>query len=536
MIATLTLAVMAGATLAATPCEGLKTISLPNTTITTSEFIPEGPQQLPARGGGGAAAPRGDGAGRGQAPGAPQGGAPAAAGARGDGGARGGGGGRGGGQPQILPAHCRVVAVLKPTPDSLINMELWLPAADKWNGKYLSVGNGGWAGSIQGLTNGMPAALRAGYATAGNDTGHEGGNGTFALGHPEKLVDFAYRAMHEMTVQSKALVKTFYDRSATLSYYNGCSTGGRQGLMAAQRYPEDFDAIIAGAPANEHTYMHGGDISRMTDIYKDPEGFIPEAKQSMLAKAVMNACDANDGVKDNLITNPPSCKFDPAVLQCKSGDAPDCLTAKQVATAKRLYQDAKTSKGVLIFPGYPYGGETAYTVMRGGTAPGNLQVDTYKLAHNDANWDWKTFNLETDPALAKSKIGFIDSTNPDMTAFKNRGGKLILYHGWADPAIQAGHTIVYYDSVLAKMGKSQDNWMRLYMVPGMGHCGGGSGPNQIDWLGALETWREKGQAPNVVGRGTNDGAAMTRPLCPHPQVATFKGSGDVNDAANFVCK
>jgi feruloyl esterase len=528
MIGSLTFAVMA-ATMAATPCEGLKSLSLPNTTITTAEFVPEGPQQPAGRGGGpAAAAPRGDGArGQAQAPGAP-GGAPRGDGAR---------GGRGGGQPAILPAHCRVVAILKPSSDSLINMELWLPPADKWNRKFEAVGNGGWAGSIQGLPTAMPAALRAGYATAGNDTGHEGANGTFALGHPEKLKDFADRAMHEMTVQSKALIKAFYDQGATLSYYNGCSTGGRQGLMAAQRYPEDFDAILAGAPANEHTYLHAGDIARMTDIYKDPEGYIPQAKQTVLAQAVMNACDALDGVKDNLITNPMACKFDPAVLLCKSGDAQDCLTAKQVATAKRVYQPAKTSKGELIFPGYAYGGETAYTVMRGGTAPGNLQLDTYRLAHDDANWDWKTFNLDTDPTLAKKKIGYIDSADPDLSKFKAHGGKLILYHGWADPAIQAEHTVNYYNSVLAKMGKSQDSWIRLFMVPGMGHCGGGAGPNQIDWMSALENWREKGQAPaSITGTGNNAGTPMTRPLCPHPQVATYKGSGDSNDAANFVCK
>ncbi len=178
-------------------------------------------------------------------------------------------------------------------------------------------------------------------------------------------MDFAYRAMHEMTVQSKALIKAFYDQSPRLSYYNGCSTGGRQGLMAAQRYPEDFDAILAGAPANDHLYLHAGDMARMIDIFKDPEGLIPQAKQDMLAKAVMSACDALDGVKDNLITNPMACKFDPAVLQCKSGDAADCLTRKQVATAKRLYAPAKNSKGELIFPGYAYGGESAYNIMRG---------------------------------------------------------------------------------------------------------------------------------------------------------------------------
>jgi feruloyl esterase len=510
MIGTLAVAVMA-ATVAVTPCEGLKGISLPNTTITTAELVPEGPQQ-PAGG-----APRGD----------------AAAAPRGDG-ARGGRGG----QPVILPAHCRVVAVLKPSADSLINMELWLPPDDKWNGKFQAVGNGGWAGSIQGLNNGMPAALRAGYATAGNDTGHEGANGQFTMGHPEKVIDFAYRAMHEMTVQSKALIKAFYDQSPRLSYYNGCSTGGRQGLMAAQRYPEDFDGIIAGAPANDHLYLHAGDLSRMMAIYKDPEGFIPQAKQGVLAQSAMNACDALDGVKDNLITNPLACKFEPADLLCKAGDAPDCLTAKQVATAKTIYGAAKTSKGQLIFPGYAYGGENGYNMMRGGTAPGALQWDSYRyLAHQDPNWDWKNFNIDTDPALAKKNGGIIDAVDTDMSKFKAHGGKLLLYHGWADPAIQPEHTVNYYSSVITKMGKNQDNWMRLFMVPGMGHCGGGAGPNQIDWVGTLENWREKGEAPaSIIGRGTNAGAPMTRPLCPHPQIATYKGSGDMNNAANFICK
>ena len=199
---------------------------------------------------------------------------------------------------------------------------------------------------------GMVSALRAGYATAGNDTGHEGANGLFTVGHPEKVIDFAYRAMHEMTVQSKALIKAFYDQSPRLSYYNGCSTGGRQGLMAAQRYPEDFDAILAGAPANDHLYLHAGDMARMIDIFKDPEGLIPQAKQDRLAKAVMNACDALDGVTDNLITNPIACKFDPAVLQCKAGDAADCLTSETSCNSQETLYRRENSKGELIFPGY----------------------------------------------------------------------------------------------------------------------------------------------------------------------------------------
>jgi len=527
VIETLTFAVMA-ATMAATPCEGLKTVSLPNTTITQAEFVPEGEfKPVPAP------PPR---------PGAPAPPAPARAATP--------------PTPIIAPEHCRVVAVLKPSSDSLINMELWLPPANKWNGKFEAVGNGGWAGYIQGLgaapgaTPAMVTALRAGYATAGNDTGHQEGDGQFTLGHPEKVIDFAYRAMHEMTVQSKALIKAHYDQAPRLSYYNGCSTGGRQGLMEAQRYPDDFDGIIAGAPANDHLYLHAGDMARMVDIFKDPAGLIPQAKQDMLAKAVMNSCDSLDGVKDNIITNPPVCKFDPAVLQCKAGDAADCLTSQQVATAKRLYQEARNSKGQLIFPGYSYGGESGYSVMRGVTAlgpgpnigtnptPGDLQLGTYRyLAHQDPNWDWRTFNIDTDPALAKSKGGIIDAVATDMSKFKSHGGKLILIHGWADQAIQPQHTVNYYNSVLEKMGKNQDSWMKLFMVPGMGHCSGGSGPNQIDWMAALESWREKGESPaSIVGKGTIAGAPMTRPVCPHPQFATYKGSGDINSADSFVCK
>jgi len=526
MIGTLSFAVLAAA-MATTPCEGLKAISLPNTTITTAEFVPEGVYTPP---------PPPPGA---PPPAPPRADAPPPA-------------------PIVAAAHCKVVAVLKPSSDSLIKMELWLPPANAWNGKFEAVGNGGWAGSIQGLssqpgaTPPMVLALRSGYATSGNDTGHEGGNGLFTVGHPEKVTDFAYRAMHEMTVQSKALIKAFYDESPRLSYYNGCSTGGRQGLMSAQRYPEDFDAILAGAPANDHLYLHAGDMARMIDIFKDTEGLIPKAKQDILTKAVIGACDALDGVKDNLITNPMACKFDPAVLQCGSGEGADCLTSKQVATAKRLYAAARNSKGQLIFPGYAYGGEAAYNVMRGITAPGpntgvdtvaspvpgDLQLGTYRyLAHQDANWDWKTFEIDAETALAKKMGGIIDAVETDMSKFKNRGGKLLLYHGWADPAIQPEHTVNYYNSVLATMGKNQNNWMELFMVPGMGHCSGGAGPNQIDWMGALENWREKGQTPaSIIGKGKNGETPMTRPLCPHPQVATYKGSGDINDAASFACK
>lgn len=544
MISSLALVIL-GAAAAATPCESLKTLPLPNTTITSSEIVKTGspfpaPPPAPRGGGGGGAA------------GAPAGALPAAT--------AGGRGGRGGAPATTPVDFCRVVAVLTPSSDSHINVEIWLPTADKWNGKFQAEGNGGWAGSIQGLPA-MQTAIRAGYATAGSDTGHTGGNGSFAVGHPEQVIDFGYRAIHEMAVQSKSLIKAFYGESEKLSYFVGCSTGGRQALMEAQRYPNDFDGIIAGAPANDHINLHAGDMSRQIDIFKDPAGFLNANKVAMLADAVMKACDELDGVKDGILNDPRQCKFEPASLLCKEGDSDSCLTAAQVKTVQRAYAPAKTSKGELLFPGYSKGGESTYTVLRGNLparapapgADGNganaaaplappvpvaLGYDTFRyLAHQDANWDWHKFDIDVDPALAMKNAGsIINSTNPDLSKFKAHGGKLIMYHGWADPAIQPEHTVLYYSSVLDKMGKKQDDWLRLFMVPGMGHCGGGAvnSPNTFNTVGTLEAWRETGKAPDTM-MGSNAAAGVTRPLCPYPQVAKYKGTGDTKLAENFVC-
>src|SRR5215510_3298951 len=269
------------------PCEALKSLSIQNTTITASEYVPGGPQRN-ARGGQGAP----------------------------------------------LPAHCRVAAVLKPSPDSHIEMELWMPA-ENWNGKFLAVGNGGWAGSIG--TGAIAAGLARGYATASNDTGHKGGSASFAVGHPEKLIDFGYRSMHEMAIRAKAIIQAFYNRGPQLSYYQGCSTGGRQGLMEAQRFPEDFDAIIAGAPVYNQVHLNESQVSLQVEMLKEPSGILPPNKLTLFANAVMAACDEKDGVKDGIISDPQMCKFDPAVLMCKAGDGADCLTASQVASARNAY-------------------------------------------------------------------------------------------------------------------------------------------------------------------------------------------------------
>lgn len=495
--------------LAATPCANLKSVSLPNTTITLTEMIPAGTFTPPA------APPAADGGG-----------------ARG-----GGGGGQRGGQPAALtvPAFCRVAATLHPTADSQIDMEVWLP--ENWNQKFQFVGGGGWAGVISYPA--MATALQEGYATASTDTGHKGGTANFAIGHPEKLVDFAYRAVHESTLKAKTIMTTFYDRPIKYSYWNGCSTGGRQGLMEAQRYPDDFDAIVAGAPANYQTHLHSWDLSVSVPVLKDPAAVVPAAKATMLNKAVLAACDAKDGVKDGLLNEPRSCKFDPSVLLCKAGDAENCLTAPQLEAVKRMYAPAKTKGGELVFPGKQPGSETSWTAIAGGQGPAGVSLGSFLVAYDNANWDWKSFDLDRDLKVVDEKVGtIVNAVNPDLSAFKARGGKLILYHGWSDTAISPENTINYYSSVLSKMGAKQENWMRLFMIPGMGHCQGGPGPSQVNYMGALERWRESGVAPDQMQayHVTNNRVDMARPLCPYPQVAQYKGVGSTNDAANFVCK
>jgi feruloyl esterase len=282
-------------------CAALKTLSLPNATITSAEFVATGAASTGRAGRGGSSEP--------------------------------------------LPAHCKVAVTLTPSPDSHIEMELWLPA-EGWNGKFLAMGNGAWAGNIS--LDAIAVGLRRGFATASNDTGHTGGSASFAVGHPEKLVDFAYRAMHEMAVQSKTIIRAFYGRAPQLSYYQGCSTGGRQGMMEAQRYPGDFDAIIAGAPVYNMVHLNVSQVGLQVEMLKNPERLVPTEKKTMFANAVMAACDERDGVKDGIVNNPRACTFDPAVLACKEGDRADCLTGAQVESARSVWAAVKTKSGELV--------------------------------------------------------------------------------------------------------------------------------------------------------------------------------------------
>jgi len=456
-----------------------------------------------------------------------------------------------GGSVDNLPEFCRVAAETKPTKDSDIKFEVWMPVSG-WNGKFMGEGNGGWSGEI--WYHPMGAALRRGYVTASTDTGHEGDGGlaSFALGHPEKVIDFGYRAVHEMTVKAKAIIAAFYGADALKhSYWSGCSSGGRQGLKEAQRFPHDYDGIIAGAPANFWTHLITSGIWIGQLTRENRGSYLPMEKYAVLHKAVLEACDALDGVKDGVLENPKRCHFDPKEVRCKGADGPECLTAAEVAAAKKIYSGPKNPRtGEQIFPGLEPGSENGWGFFAGGgrSDPNGvfeppIVASHYKyLVFRDPKWDYRTLNFDRDVALAdKLDKGVINATNPNLKEFFAQGGRLLLYHGWDDPAIAPENTVNYYDSVVAAMGGASNvqNSMRLFMAPGMDHCGGGDGPSDFDGIAALEQWVEKGQAPDRIVAAhfqQNSGKPdRTRPLCPYPQVAKYKGSGSNDDASNFVC-
>ena len=487
---------------AATPafaasCESLASLALKDTVITATHVVPAGQFSLPA-----------------ERPNA----------------------GRGGNPYASLSEFCRVSATLRPTSDSDIKIEVWLPT-NGWNGKFQAVGNGGWAGVISYAA--MADAVRAGYASASTDTGHVGGRGTFALGHPEKLIDFAWRSEHEMTVTAKAVVRAFYGSAPTRSYWNGCSTGGRQGLKEAQMFPEDYDGIIAGAPANRT----GISLWIAHAVLKDPASYIPPSKYPMIHQAALAACDAHDGLKDGLIDDPTKCAFDPKVLLCQGGDGSACLTAPQVAAAKKIYSPAINPRtGQELFASLVPGTELGWAVQAQGPEPSANIYDQYRyVVFKDLNWDWKTFDFDKDVVRGDQPEHVVmNATDPNMQPFFSRGGKLLLYHGWSDPNVPTVNTIKYYKSVVDNLGGAAKamNSVRLFLAPGMGHCGGGEGPNAFDKIGPLERWVEQGQAPEQLpaSHSANGKVDRTRPLCPYPQVATYKGTGSIDDAANFICR
>ena len=453
---------------------------------------------------------------------------------------------------QGLPSFCRVAAEIHPAKDSDIKMEVWMPSSG-WNGMLMGRGNGGFAGSIH--YSEMSYGVRNGYATVSTDTGHTGdsSNADWAMGHPEKIIDFGYRAIHEMTVKAKLIVNAFYAKSPQYSYFDSCSNGGRQALMEAQRFPKDYNGIIAGAPANNWTHDVAGFMWNMQAMYANPASQIPPSKLPLINSAFSNACDGQDGVKDGVITDPRACHFDPAVLVCKGADSDACLTTPQIEALKKVYSGIKDTHGNVVYPGYFPGGELgpwgwalwidAPTIEK--SVQYSLGVAFYRnMVYDDPKWDYRSFQVDRDMKVTDDKLAkVLNATNPNLKPFANRGGKLILYQGWDDAAIAPLNMVNYYNSVVAVMPAKNDSFIRLYMIPGMQHCWGGSGPVDFNVFSSLKDWVESGVEPSSIIAKQHKNPAdvsseviMTRPLCPYPQKPHYKGTGDTKDAASFECK
>jgi len=438
-----------------------------------------------------------------------------------------------------LPSFCRVLATLRPTPDSDIKVEVWLPTQG-WNGRLEGVGNGAFMSTI--FYWNLAEAVSQGYAVAVTNTGHEGNSGEFAFGHPEKLIDWGYRSVHEMTVTAKAIIAARYGNPAQYAYWNACSTGGREGLMEAENYPDDFDGLAIGDAANPMTRNQASTLYSTLAVNKDPAGFISPAKWLAYRKAVMDKCDAADGVQDGLLSNPLACRFDPQEMACKQGDRDECLTAPQIAALNTVLAGMRNPRtGEQLHPGWPVGANPNLTMVVG-HEPEQVAIDTFRAVFQNPSWDYHTMDFDKDIALS-DQLGNRLMNAADESRLKAlfaRGGKIFMYHGWSDPNISPLLAIKYYSSAVETNGgtaKTYDS-IRLFMVPGMGHCGGGDGPNVFDKMAVITQWVEAGKAPaqimasHVNAQGQVD---RTRPLCPYPQVAQYQGSASTDVAENFTC-
>ena len=416
-----------------------------------------------------------------------------------------------------------------------------------WNGKFHSAGGAAGANSAIGgsiNTNPMLEAIRTGYATAGTDSGHEGATLSFAPGRPEKVIDFGYRASHEMTVAAKAVIEVYYGTGPAYSYWNACAAGGRQGWMEVQRYPDDYDGLIVSDPANYWTHLQSWSMWVYQATHASEASYIPPAKYAVIHEAALAACDARDGVEDGVIDRPQTCRFDPAVIACSSDDGTDCLTAPQVEAARRIYSPAINPRtGEEIFPGLLLGSELQWDRLAGERVP-YYASETFKyLVFDDPAWDpaSRPVDFGRDVDEADRRVGtMLNSDNPDLGAFFDRGGKIIAYGGWADPLISPLNQVQFYDRFADTLGGREriDDSYRLFMVPGMNHCRGGKGTDTFNMLSALEAWVERDEAPDrIEASKVEDGVVQrTRPLCPYPQVATFTGQGSSDEARNFVCR
>ena len=434
---------------------------------------------------------------------------------------------------------CRVAATLRPSSDSDITIEVWMPVTD-WNQKFQAVGNGAFNGAI--AYGAMRTALARGYATASTDTGHTGGSASFALGHPEKVADFGWRAVHEMTVVSKQIVAAYYGNGPRLSYWNGCSAGGRQAMKEAQRFPDDYDGIIAGAPGLDWTGRAAQAVRIAQVLEADESARLSQEARRRLHRGALAACDAADGLQDGLISSPERCAFDPAVLQCKDGNAAECLTPAQVATARLVYSSPVNPRTQRPIVGLMPGSELGWTDLGWTASARATGLDQFRfLVFGDPTWTFQRFDFDRDIIRAEEvDANTINALDPDLRPFLSQGGKLLQYHGWSDPQISPASSAQYYARVVQALGgtASLHDGYRLFMAPGMGHCSGGAGPNTFDALAALEQWVEQGRPPDriLASHSTNGVVDRTRPLCPYPQIAAYTGTGSVDAAANFVCR
>jgi pimeloyl-ACP methyl ester carboxylesterase len=460
---------------------------------------------------------------------------------------------RGGSQNKITVdvPFCRVAGTVKPTAESDIQFELWLPPRADWNSRFEGVGNGSLRGAIEYQR--LMQALVRGYATVSTDNGHQssGFDVSWALGRPERVIDFGYRAQHTVTQAAKALTRRYYGRAPQHSYFVGCSQGGHHGLMEAQRFPEDYDGIIAGAPV----YNWAGEMAEQAwnvrALQRTPTGALPKQKLQILYDAVVKACGSPDGS----VADPRQCSFDPAGLQCTTAIENSCLSESEIEAVGQMYEGPKTSTGIQLYPGLSRGSEIQWGLLwsdpkhLGGSWLGFYQF----MVFENSGWDLSLMNFDHDYALAKNKLGkILDPDNPDLVRFADRGGKIIVYHGWADGMLPSQVSTNYYASVTAALGSARvKEFYRLFMIPGMGHCS--AGPDVLfrsenttavslepdrDMLVALEQWVEHGRAPNsfVTSRLGKDGAIeRTRLVCSYPTVAKYRSEGDPTRAESFAC-
>jgi feruloyl esterase len=455
-----------------------------------------------------------------------------------------------------VPEHCDVRGVIWPESKFVVK----LPTS--WNNRFQMVGNGGWAGTITMAA--VDTAVRAGYASTSTDTGHDAQKEPGAIfAYPSdtnpnaarKVIDHGYLSTHETALLAKKMIRAYYGTDPQYSYWVGCSTGGRQGLMEAQRYPEDFDGYVIGAPVLNLSGLQMKAIWNWIAVGPGPGEIKPE-KFPALADAVYNKCDALDGLKDGLIENPLKCSFDPAkdLKKCAAGkDEPSCFTDPQIAALKKVYEGPRNSAGKQLFPGFVPGGEVLASGGRGGTPPksgwdGSLS-NSFDLGNTfmkfmafdpapGPKWDYHSYDFDKDPERVNAVSLRINATIPDLTAVKMRGGKIVHYHGWADPGVTARMSVEYYEAAMKTMGeKETKDFYCFFPVPGMFHCGGGPGCGNADWLTAVVNWVEKGTAPEMIVGGHVEGGqtTRTRPICAYPMVARYKGSGSIDAAENFNC-